>query len=91
MTKELTILRAALAEQPRNSRAYRIILAGIARLQALEDIADTPTEKSPAVQCAWCLAQNGQPMGEGSHGICPRHAAQVIEKSRERRARKLVA
>lgn len=36
--------------------------------------------------CAWCLAEFGQPMGEGSHGICPRHAVIAQEQLRLARA-----
>jgi hypothetical protein len=33
-------------------------------------------EKAPApnLDCAWCLAERGIAPGNGSHGICPRHA-----------------
>ena len=36
-------------------------------------------------ECAWCLAERGVAPGTGSHGICPFHAAQIIEQSRKRR------
>jgi hypothetical protein len=39
-------------------------------------------------QCAWCLAEAGQPAGEGSHGICTRHEDEILQRARERRARK---
>jgi hypothetical protein len=29
------------------------------------------------VQCAWCLLEQGLPLGAGSHGICERHRGQV--------------
>ena len=37
-------------------------------------------------ECAWCLAERGVAPGTGSHGICPFHAAQIIEQSQKRRA-----
>ena len=33
-------------------------------------------------QCAWCLSEQGQDMGNGSHGICIPHAEQQYEKYR---------
>lgn len=27
--------------------------------------------------CAWCLTENGEELGNGSHGICVPHAQQV--------------
>jgi hypothetical protein len=30
--------------------------------------------------CAWCLQEQGLPMGEGSHGICGMHARQAMEQ-----------
>ena len=39
------------------------------------------------VQCAWCLRDAGQlPLNTESHGICEKHAAQVLAESRARRA-----
>lgn len=32
------------------------------------------------VSCAWCLAEAGLPMGEGSHGICKDHAHAILAK-----------
>ena len=37
-------------------------------------------------KCAWCLAEQGQPQGEGTHGICTRHAEQEYLKFRAARA-----
>jgi hypothetical protein len=39
--------------------------------------------------CAWCLEEQGVEAGEGSHGICTRHAEQVYQsyRSAPRRAR----
>jgi hypothetical protein len=28
--------------------------------------------------CAWCLSEEGLPAGEGSHGICGKHAAAFL-------------
>lgn len=28
--------------------------------------------------CAWCLAEQGVPAGEGSHGICKKHADAIL-------------
>lgn len=39
-------------------------------------------------QCAWCLSEAGEEPGEGSHGICQRHEDEMLQQSRERRARK---
>ena len=39
-------------------------------------------------QCAWCLAEQGLDFGHGSHGICPQHAASLLQQSRERTARR---
>ncbi len=39
--------------------------------------------------CAWCLEEAGQPMGNGSHGICPPHSAQIKKARKEKRERGL--
>lgn len=41
---------------------------------------------SMPVLCAWCLAEHSLPFGEGSHGICPAHAAIVKAQSQAGRA-----
>jgi hypothetical protein len=41
------------------------------------------------VQCAWCLAEKGEPAGNGSHGICRKHAAILLMRHRELRASNL--
>ena len=33
--------------------------------------------------CAWCLQEQGLPMGEGSHGICKDHAEEQYQRCRE--------
>lgn len=35
--------------------------------------------------CAWCLFEQGTPAGEGSHGICKKHAERMLLQWRERR------
>ena len=37
--------------------------------------------------CAWCLQEAGIDPGEGSHGICSRHAAQMYSSYRASRRR----
>lgn len=34
--------------------------------------------------CAWCLAEQGQAAGEGSHGICKTHANRLLLQLRAR-------
>lgn len=41
--------------------------------------------------CAWCRQAQGLPMGNGSHGICAFHAAQVRQQQAERRAARNVS
>ena len=38
-----------------------------------------------STECAWCLAHQGLPMGEGSHGICETHADIMRTKSQMRK------
>lgn len=64
-------LLAALAETD-DPVVRRIYLAAIARLEALDELERMPTQ--PLLDCAWCLREQGRPMGNGSHGICARHA-----------------
>jgi hypothetical protein len=35
--------------------------------------------------CAWCLREQGLPMGHGSHGICTMHAARLLAEHRARK------
>lgn len=35
--------------------------------------------------CATCLARQGLPAGEGSHGICETHAAEFVQDWEEKR------
>jgi hypothetical protein len=36
--------------------------------------------------CAWCLCEQGLELGNGSHGICTRHADWLLQQYREHRA-----
>lgn len=36
--------------------------------------------------CAWCNDEAGLPQGNGSHGICRKHSAQLIARAKARRA-----
>lgn len=31
-----------------------------------------------ATQCAWCMTEAHQELGNGSHGICAKHSAQIL-------------
>lgn len=35
--------------------------------------------------CAWCLCEQGIALGNGSHGICARHADYMLQQYRARR------
>jgi len=37
--------------------------------------------------CAWCLSEQGIPAGEGSHGICQKHANWLLLQRRNLRSR----
>jgi hypothetical protein len=37
--------------------------------------------------CAWCLIEQGLELGNGSHGICRRHASRILQQRKERRFR----
>ena len=45
---------------------------------------DNPVWQSP--KCAWCLSEQNIPAGEGSHGICRRHADQILLEQRKLRS-----
>jgi hypothetical protein len=34
-------------------------------------------------RCAWCLSEQGIPAGEGSHGICKKHANRLLLQRRK--------
>jgi hypothetical protein len=46
---------------------------------------DHPLWHNP--RCAWCLSEQNIPAGEGSHGICRRHANQLLLQQRKLRSR----
>lgn len=37
------------------------------------------------IECAWCLQEMGQEMGNGSHGICSEHAERLLAQRRSKR------
>jgi hypothetical protein len=39
--------------------------------------------------CAWCLAEKGITANEGSHGICKRHANELILQWKEQRIERI--
>ena len=38
------------------------------------------------IQCAWCLQEQGLPLGPGSHGMCLFHRDQLIQDRRSKQA-----
>lgn len=42
-------------------------------------------------QCAWCMKENGQPLGDGSHGICEAHSSSVLAAYRLEKEQKSLA
>ena len=48
---------------------------------------DSPVWHSPL--CAWCLSEQGIPAGEGSHGICKKHANKLLLQQRKIRSRRI--
>lgn len=60
----------------------------IEQKQELRD--DQPFDSNDSVQnllCAWCLSEQGIPAGEGSHGICSKHANWLLLQQKLRRNR----
>jgi hypothetical protein len=41
--------------------------------------------------CAWCLSEQGVAAGEGSHGICKKHADSFLVQWRENRSHRIMA
>lgn len=41
------------------------------------------------LKCAWCLSEQGIPAGEGSHGICRKHADESLLQWRAHRVRRI--
>ncbi|WP_220196546.1 hypothetical protein [Ktedonospora formicarum] len=64
----------------RNSRVM------IEEQQERSRMSDEPSWRSPAEwqcpRCAWCLCEQGLELGNGSHGICPRHAELLLQRHR---------
>jgi len=48
-------------------------------------LAGSATTNAPATLCAWCLKEQDRPMGDGSHGICQRHAQKIRDQAQARR------
>lgn len=85
---ELSIMQSALVDA-QTPEEREIICAGLARLLDLQATMDADTVVLLVV-CAWCLAENGiLPQSTDSHGICQRHAAQIVEQSQTRRLTRL--
>ena len=51
-------------------------------------LASNPVATWSGTECAWCLSEQGLDFGNGSHGICARHANQVLQHYYEIRARR---
>ena len=47
---------------------------------AVSETSSDGGSSSWGTQCAWCLQAAGLPMGDGSHGICEMHSAQMIQR-----------
>lgn len=45
---------------------------------------------TPPPLCAWCLSDMGMAAGEGSHGICKKHADSFLIQWREHRSRHMI-
>ena len=43
-------------------------------------------ESAWLIQCAWCLQEQGLPLGSGSHGICQFHRDQLMQGRRSQGA-----
>lgn len=48
---------------------------------------DNSVWRSPL--CAWCLSEQGIPAGEGSHGICKKHANKLLLQQKKLRSRRI--
>lgn len=55
----------------------------ISRKEVNEDKPLSAEQVTPL--CAWCLAEQGIPAGEGSHGICKRHADAFLNQWKGKR------
>jgi len=36
------------------------------------------SQDEQGTDCAWCMTEEGIPLGDGSHGICDEHAEQLV-------------
>ena len=59
-------------------------LPGAVAERALAEVGEGALSLSP--RCAWCLREQGMPLGSGSHGICARHAVEVRQERRRRQS-----
>lgn len=54
-----------------------------------ESVTVSPTSFWPlrngSSDCAWCRDEQGLPQGNGSHGICQRHADELIARAKMRK------
>jgi hypothetical protein len=48
---------------------------------------DIPVWQS--LPCAWCLSEQGVAAGEGSHGICKKHANRLLLQQRKLHSRRI--
>lgn len=48
------------------------------KVLVLDDESEASHEEH-RIDCAWCMDEQGLPLGNGSHGICPSHAVKVLE------------
>ena len=46
-------------------------------------------ESAWLIQCAWCLQEQGLPLGSGSHGICPFHRDLLMQDRHSKRAERM--
>ena len=55
----------------------------------IDDRLSSGSSSSPL--CAWCLSEQGVAAGEGSHGICKKHADSFLVQWREHRSHRMTA
>jgi hypothetical protein len=60
---------------------------GSVQVFSSDETQEQHTEETYDTQCAWCLQEQGRPMGNGSHGICSYHASLMIQAASNRRQR----
>jgi len=82
----------AAQKEARYPEEREIYSRAIAALLDADAVADQDTIETPAANpCAWCLKEQGLPMGETSHGICSKHRAWMSEQSLARKAARMAA